>query len=211
MQLTPRQGSILERVKQSQPITAEDLAAELKVSRATIRGDLAILTMSGYLEARPRVGYTYAGREQGGEALARLLELCVREVQSVPVVVKATSSLYDAIVATFVEDTNTLFVVDEAARLLGALSQSDLLRSSIGQVDLHRMPVSVIMTRTANLVTLQPDETILSATRKLRTHGLTSLPVTKVVQTAAGQHLEVTGVISLRTINALLAEVAEIR
>ncbi len=209
MQLTPRQGRIVEQVKHCAPITAEDLAAKLSVSRAAIRADLALLTMSGYLAARPRVGYTYAGRQESAELLARLCQLKVRDVQAIPTIIRATSSLYDAVVATFVEDASTLFVLDDAEHLLGAVSRSDLLRSAIGQVDLDKVPVSVIMTRACNLATLQPDDHIFAAARKFRTHGLSVLPIVKEVATASGQGLEVTGIISLNTVNALLIELMD--
>jgi len=62
LELTRRQETILEIVKKSGPITGEQIAEKLSLTRATLRPDLAILTMSGLLEARPRVGYYYSGR-----------------------------------------------------------------------------------------------------------------------------------------------------
>ncbi len=107
------------------------------------------------------------------------------------------------------EDASTLFVLDDAEHLLGAVSRSDLLRTAIGQVDLDKVPVSVIMTRACNLATLQPDDHIFAAARKFRTHGLSVLPIVKEVATASGQGLEVTGIISLNTINTLLIELMD--
>jgi len=211
MQLTQRQASIVEQVKGSAPITAEDLATKLHVSRAAIRADLALLTMAGYLEARPRVGYTYAGRQQNAEALARLYRLRVRDVQAMPTLIKAANSIYEAVVTTFVEDANTLYVIDEEGHLLGAISRSDLLRSAIGQIDLGKVPISVIMTRACNLVTLDPDDHIFIAARKFSLHGLLVLPVVKETATETGQCLEVTGIISLNVINALLLELGDMR
>lgn len=208
MQLTPRQLHIVDLVKRSGPIAAEELAAELNLSRAAIRADLSILTMSGYLEARPRVGYTYAGRENAGQGLDKLRRLKVRDVQSVPTVIREDKPLYDAVVTTFLEDTGTLFVVDAEGTLLGAVSRSDLLRSAIGQIDLNKVPVGVVMTRASNLVTLGADDTVLSAARKLRSHRLTALPVIREVPMGERAKVEVTGVISLSTISGLLAELA---
>jgi len=211
MQLTLRQASIVEQVKRSAPITAEDLAAKLSVSRAAIRADLSLLTMAGYLEARPRVGYSYAGRQKNAESLSRLLNLRVGDVQAVPTLIKSAQSLYEAVVTAFVEDAYTLYVIDAAGHLLGAVSRSDLLRSSLGQVDLSKVPISVAMTRACNLVTLAPEEYVFSAARKLSLHGLSALPVVKETTTGDGQFLEVTGIVSLYTINALFLELGNLR
>ncbi|MDN6206597.1 MAG: helix-turn-helix domain-containing protein, partial [Staphylococcus simulans] len=62
MELSSRQSEIIEIVKQNGPITGEKIAEQLSLTRATLRPDLAILTMSGFLEARPRVGYFYSGK-----------------------------------------------------------------------------------------------------------------------------------------------------
>jgi len=209
VQLTPRQIHIVEIVKRLGPIPAEELASQLSLSRAAIRSDLAILTMSGYLEARPRVGYTYLGQQQATDKLDRLRSLKVRDVQSVPVVIKEEKSLYDAIVTTFLEDTGTLFVVDARGHLVGAVSRSDLLRSAIGNMDLNRVPIGVIMTRVNSMITLSPEDSVFYATRKLRTHGLTALPVVREISEEGSVRIEVTGVISLRTVSGLLAELAE--
>jgi len=207
MQLTPRQIHIVEIVKRSGPIAAEELAAKLSLSRAAIRADLSVLSMTGYLEAKPRVGYTYAGRESGEQGIELLKKTRVRDVQAVPVVVREDKSLYDAVVTTFLDDTGTLFVIDKDGFLAGAVSRSDLLRSAIGQMDLEKVPVGVIMTRQANLITLSPDESVLSAARKLWIHKLSALPVVR--GTGDKSQCEVTGVITLGMVTGLLAELGE--
>ncbi len=62
IQLSERQEKIIDIVKYNQPITSENIAKKLKLTRATLRPDLAILTMSGILDARPKVGYFYTGK-----------------------------------------------------------------------------------------------------------------------------------------------------
>src|SRR5699024_7769694 len=62
MDLSERQEKIIEIVKENGPITGEKIAEQLHLSRATLRPDLAILTMAGFLDARPRVGYFYTGK-----------------------------------------------------------------------------------------------------------------------------------------------------
>ena len=56
IELSKRQQQIVDIVKNNGPITGEHIAERLDLTRATLRPDLAILTMSGILEARPRVG-----------------------------------------------------------------------------------------------------------------------------------------------------------
>ena len=55
------------------------LQNRLNLTRATLRPDLAILTMAGFLDARPRVGYFYTGKS-GTQLLTENLQkiLCER-------------------------------------------------------------------------------------------------------------------------------------
>ena len=57
IKLSKRQDEILRIVKESGPITGQQIAEKLSLTRAALRPDLAILTMAGNLDARPRVGY----------------------------------------------------------------------------------------------------------------------------------------------------------
>jgi len=52
-------------VKKNEPITSEQIAEKLNLTRAALRPDLSILTMSGILDARPRVGYFFPASPQG--------------------------------------------------------------------------------------------------------------------------------------------------
>ena len=63
IELNKRQDTILQIVKENGPITGEQIAERLNLTRATLRPDLAILTMAGFLDARPRVGYFYSGKK----------------------------------------------------------------------------------------------------------------------------------------------------
>lgn len=62
MKLTSRQLEIIKIVKENEPISGDSIAKTLGLSRATLRSDLAILTMTGLLDARPKVGYFYTGQ-----------------------------------------------------------------------------------------------------------------------------------------------------
>lgn len=207
IELSPRQKKILELAKEQGPITGEELADHLSVTRAALRPDLAILTMSGLLDARPRVGYTYSGKSLNFFNIERLKLTKVREVYSVPAVISEEKSVYDAIVAMFLEDVGTLIVVDKNAHLAGVVTRSDLLKNSMGSLDLEKVPVGVVMTRLASTIYVTPDETVLQAARKLLSYRISTLPVVKPVNDI-GQ-LEVVGVISQRVITRLFVEIGE--
>jgi CBS domain-containing protein len=207
MELTERQQKIVDMVKNLGPIAAEELASRLDLTRAAIRADLSVLTMIGHLEARPRVGYTYVGRDAIGLQAERLRRIIVRDVQAVPVVIRESVSLYDAIVTTLLEDDGTMFVTDNEGRLVGVVSRGDLLRAAIGQTDLNKVPVGILMTRLANLVTLSGDDTLLTAARKMSSHRVNALPVVRISDKSGGY--EVTGTVNLAMVAALVAEFGE--
>ncbi|NLY53688.1 MAG: helix-turn-helix transcriptional regulator [Firmicutes bacterium] len=207
IELTPRQHKILDLAKEYGPITGEELAGHLSVTRAALRPDLAILTMAGLLDARPRVGYTYSGRNVSFLNSERIRTTKVKEVCSVPAVISEERSVYDAIVTIFLEDVGTLVVVDTDGYLAGVVSRSDLLKHSMGALDLEKIPVGVVMTRLANVVYATLDETVMQAARKLMSYRISSLPVVK--PTEKDNKLEVVGVISQRIITKLFVELGE--
>ncbi|SDI33846.1 CBS domain-containing protein [Natribacillus halophilus] len=167
----------MEIVKEEGPITGEQIGEHLSLTRATLRPDLAILTMVGFLGARPRVGYYYTGKTGAEIPLQEIKELKVKEYQSIPVVVGEADSVYDAISAMFLEDVGTLFVVDQSSQLAGVLSRKDLLRASIGKQDLETMPVSIIMTRMPNITVCRKEDFLLEAASLLIERQIDALPV----------------------------------
>lgn len=207
--LTDRQEKILSIVKNHGPITGESIAEQLKVTRATLRPDLAVLTMSGFLEAKPRVGYSY--RTSGVEnRIKRILnQYLVKDIQTLPAIVKETCNIYDAIVTLFTEDTGSIFVVNAENYLVGIVSRKDFIKTTLGNVDIHKVPVSVIMTRMPNIVTITMEETVVDAIRKVVEHEVDSLPVVKTFSDETGEEkLEVVGKISKTTLTRLFLDLA---
>lgn len=202
VELSDRQKKIIEIVKDNEPITGAKIAGQLDLTRATLRPDLAILTMSGFLDARPRVGYFYTGKT-GSQLLAnKIKRFKVKEYQSVPIVVKEDATIYDAISAVFLEDIGTLFVVDDNMCLTGVLSRKDLLRASIGNQDLNTIPVHIIMTRMPNISICRGEDLLIDAAQKLITRQIDGLPVVK--DTSRG--LEVVGRITKTTTTKVFVE-----
>ena len=209
IELNERQIKILEIVKQNGPITGECIAESLEVTRAALRSDLAVLTMSGYLGARPRVGYTYKADGVDNKIKKVLNQYRVREVMSLAVVVKENCSIYDAVVTLFVEDTGSIFVLDEDNYLAGVVSRKDLLKTTLGQADIHIMPVSVIMTRMPNIITATVDDTVVEVVKKIVEHEVDSLPVVKCfIGSHNEEKCEVVGRITKTNIARLFLDLA---
>ncbi|MBC7075303.1 MAG: helix-turn-helix transcriptional regulator [Syntrophomonadaceae bacterium] len=209
IQLSERQVKILEIVRERGPITGESIAEILNITRAALRPDLAVLTMSGFLEAKPRVGYTFKTAEVENQIKKILNQYRVRDIQSMPVVVKENCSIYDAIVTLFIEDTGTIFVVDKDNFLTGIVSRKDFLKTTIGQVDIHKVPISVIMTRMPNVITVAMDDTVVEAVKKIVEHEVDSLPVVKCFIDEEGEEqLKVVGKISKTNIARLFLDLA---
>ena len=207
IELSKRQEQILEIVKGNGPITGEHIADRLHLTRATLRPDLAILTMAGFLDARPRVGYFYTGKTGVQLLTDNLQKLIVKDYQSIPVVVNENVSVYDAIVTMFLEDVGTLFVVDSDSKLVGVLSRKDLLRASIGNQELTTLPVNIIMTRMPNLTICYRDDLLIDVAKKLIDKQIDAVPVVKDVDNG----YEVLGRITKTNITRALVTLTEDR
>jgi CBS domain-containing protein len=189
IELNKRQEKILQIVKENGPITGENIAERLKLTRATLRPDLAILTMAGFLDARPRVGYFYTGKSGTALLTENLQKIYVRDYQSIPVVINENLSVYDAICTMFLEDVGTLFVIDQNSVLVGVLSRKDLLRASIGKQELNTIPVNIIMTRMPNITMCEKDDLLIDVAKKLIEKQIDAVPVVRKSE----KGIEVTG------------------
>jgi DeoR family transcriptional regulator, catabolite repression regulator len=208
IKLSKRQDEILQIVKQNGPITGKDIAEKLSLTRAALRPDLAILTMSGNLDARPRVGYFFNESYETKQQAKRFIHQKVADYKAHPIVVGKSASVYDAIVQLFLEDVGTLYTVDTNGHLAGVVSRKDLLRASLGNQNLNELPVSVIMTRMPNIITINPDETLLEAAKKMIHNHIDSLPVVKEVEDQKSTYLLV-GRITKTTITRAYLEIME--
>lgn len=200
IELNSRQEKIIEIVKRDGPITGEKIADKLDLTRATLRPDLAILTMAGYLEARPRVGYFYSGKSSSQLLTEKFKHYLVKDYKSTPVILKSNVTVYEAICTIFLEDVGTLFIVNSDNDLIGVCSRKDLLRASMAGQDIHNIPVNVIMTRMPNIVLLKDDDLVHYAANQMIEREIDSIPI--VSEKPNGKY-EVTGRISKTTITKL--------
>ncbi len=206
MRLTSRQEQIIELVKENQPITSEQIASKLKVTRATLRPDLAILTMSGILDAKPKVGYIYANKPSYSVLYDYLNETKVEKVMTKAILLNEDEWVYDGIVTLFLNDTGTLYVENDG-KLVGAVSRKDFLKIAMGGSDLHKVPLGIIMTRMPNIVYTTKDESVYEAARKIIEHEIDSLPVIDKISENDGFH--VIGKISKTNITKILIDLCE--
>ncbi|MBW8348143.1 helix-turn-helix transcriptional regulator [Bacillus sp. IITD106] len=205
IELSNRQEKIMQIVKDFGPITGESIAEKLCLTRATLRPDLAILTMTGFLDARPRVGYFYTGKNSNHLLAEKLNKIVVEGHESTPVVINEDVSVYDAIVTVFSEDVGTLFVTDSNSHLVGVLSRKDLLRASIGQQKLSTLPVNIIMTRMPNITTCQKNDLLVDVAKKLINAQIDAIPVIE----DASNGIKVVGRITKTNITRVFVELSK--
>jgi DeoR family transcriptional regulator, catabolite repression regulator len=210
IELTSRQQDILTIVTNQQPISGEYIAEQLGTTRPAIRSDLALLVMLKLLEAKPKVGYTLSSASNQQEmALERLLTMQVKEFQSAPVVLRETASVSDAVVAMFLDNVGSLIIGDADGHLAGIVSRKDLLKVTLGNSAAAAMPVSLIMTRHPNIVTITPEESIVAAAKKMISHEVDSLPVVLELRSEDSlQRAEVIGRITKTAMTKVLLELA---
>ena len=210
IKLSPRQEELIKLVKENQPITSETLASILGVTRAAIRPDLAILTMSGILEARPKVGYIFSKKNSNNMVHDYIKNIKVKDIMSAPstVVVQEETSIYDAIVFLFLKDVGTLFVENKGF-LTGAVSRKDFLKIAIGGTDIHKVPVGVIMTRMPNIIFVEKEDSAYLAAQRIMEREVDSLPVIERVFDGYKDHFKIVGKVSKTNITKLFVTLGE--
>ncbi len=205
IEFSERQLKIIDIVRSNEPITSEHIAQLLKLTRATLRPDLAILTMTGILDARPKVGYLYSGNNAVNLVTEHIKRTKISEIKSMPIVVDEQTSLYDALVTLFLEDVGTIYVLSHG-NLAGVVSRKDFLKSIIGGTDINKVPVGLIMTRMPNIVMTFPEETAIEAAIKIIEHEVDSLPVVEKININGKENYRVVGKVSKTNITRLFVE-----
>ena len=202
MKFTNRQEEIIKIVKAGGPITSEAIAEKLGVTRAALRADLAILTMTGTLDARPKVGYVYLGKKVDGDILENISKIRVGDIMSKPVTVNDDTMVYDAIVHLFLHDVGTLFVESNGS-LVGAVSS--------GGTDIHKVPVGIIMTRMPNIIYGTVEDSAYTLAKKIIEHEIDSIPIVEKSYDSDDEkfNLKIVGKISKTNITKLFVNLGE--
>lgn len=177
MELSERQKKIIKIVKSNEPISGDKIAEKLGLTKPTLRSDLSLLTMTGILDARPRVGYIYSGQTIEPLLYDELFHLKVQTIMVPPVFIKQGTSIQDAITDLFMHNTGSLYVIDDEGDFVGLLSRKDLLRATVNNSNISQTPVAMIMTRVPNIITITPKERIIDAGYLIIHQQVDSLPV----------------------------------
>lgn len=165
--LSERQKEILKIVRNYGPISGEEIAEKLNLSRSTLRVDFSNLVSRKLIGSKTNRGYTFLKEE---------CPVYVYEIMSAADCVDPNISVYDAIVHIFSKDLGTI-VVAENSELKGMISRKDLLKSSINSGNLEKIPVHMIMTRVPNVIYCTANESIKDAAKKIIEHEMNALPV----------------------------------
>lgn len=209
MKLSDRQEEIIKLVKEGQPITSESLAEKLGVTRAALRSDLAILTMIGILDARPKVGYIYSDKPKSSLVLDYINNIKVKDIMSKPATVNESMMVYDAIVYLFLNDIGTVFV-ENNGYLVGAVSRKDFLKIAIGGTDIHKVPVGVIMTRMPNIICGSLEDSAYDMAKRIMDHEIDSIPIVEKVKVEEGkEQYKIIGKVSKTNITRLFVQMGK--
>ena len=205
MKFSERQTEIIEIVRDEGPITGDEIAEKLGLSRATIRSDLSVLTMINILGARTKFGYFYTGKSILSQLSDDLKKLKLRDYMSLPFSCDQKTSVYDVVVGLFMEDLSSMFITD-GGYLAGIVSRKDLIRFMIGDADIKKTPISVIMTRMPNVFYVDIDDTVYKAANLIVSKGIDSLPVVEVKN---NKDLEVVGRFTKTNVTRLFVDVCD--
>lgn len=194
MELSNRQHRIIEIVKNGEPISGGDIAKKLGLTKSTLRSDLAVLTMTGILDAKPKVGYYYSGLPDAPLIQNEITHTQAGEIMVPPVIISPDLTIKDAITHLFMYDSGSLYVVGENRELIGIVSRKDLLRSAIigGEGD---GAVAIMMTRMPNIYRITKETLAIDAAKLISRHQIDSLPVMK-----SKDSLEIIGKVSKTTL-----------
>ncbi|MBO5245096.1 MAG: helix-turn-helix transcriptional regulator [Selenomonadales bacterium] len=209
IELSERQQTILRIIEEHGPITGQDIASELNLSRAALRPDLTILSMAGLIDARPRVGYYATGRSPSDIFAGLLAEILIGNEQSRPIVIRETASVYDAVVMMFMEDVGSIIVVSEGDYIEGIISRKDLLKAAIGPKNLSELPVKVVMTRMPNIVMATAQESVLRGAQRLIEHQIDTLPVVEPEYVDGRERFRVIGRFTKSNITQIFVRLAQ--
>lgn len=170
MELTTRQEKILHLIKENSPISGEEIAQNLGLTRSALRTDFSILRKMALISARQNYGYCYIGGESKHK---------VGQVMGEPKKVDSKSSVYETIVYMFENDIGSVFITEQKDILVGVVSRKDLLKAALGNKDLEKLPIHMVMTRMPNLIYVTEQDSIKTAVEKIMKHQIDSVAVVK--------------------------------
>ncbi|MGL5175932.1 MAG: helix-turn-helix transcriptional regulator [Cetobacterium sp.] len=201
MQLTERQKEIVEIIKKHGPITGDEIAKMIYITRSALRTDFSILRKMSIIKSKQKVGYTY--NEAFVESNNKTL---VKHIMSMPITIDESYSVYKTVLLMFEKDIGTIFITKDG-NLAGIVSRKDLLRIAIGKRDIEQIPINLIMTRMPNIVFATEDETIESCVKKIIEHQIDSVPVVRITEKNGRESYKVVGRFTKTNVSKLLLDI----
>ncbi|MGL4642196.1 MAG: helix-turn-helix transcriptional regulator [Cetobacterium sp.] len=201
MQLTERQKEIMEIIKKHGPITGDEIAKMIYITRSALRTDFSILRKMSIIKSKQKVGYTY--NEAFVESNNKTL---VKHIMSMPITIDESYSVYKTVLLMFEKDIGTIFITKDG-NLAGIVSRKDLLRIAIGKRDIEQIPINLIMTRMPNIVFATEDETIESCVKKIIEHQIDSVPVVRITEKNGRESYKVVGRFTKTNVSKLLLDI----
>ena len=165
-----RQEKILELIKENSPISGEEIAQNLGVTRSALRTDFSILRKMSLISAKQNHGYCFVGEGPKNK---------IGQVMGEPKQMDSKSSVYETIVYMFENDIGSVFITENKNVLVGVVSRKDLLKAALGNKDLEKLPIHMVMTRMPNLIYVTEQDSIKTAVEKIMKHQIDSVAVVK--------------------------------
>lgn len=170
MELSKRQEEILKIIQEKSPISGEEIAEKLGLTRSALRTDFSILRKLSLISSKQNQGYCYKNTKKKTK---------IGEAMSLSRGFDSTKSVYEAIVYMFANDVGSIFITEEENVLVGVVSRKDLLKASLGNKNLEKLPIHMVMTRMPNLIYVSEEDSIKVAAEKIMKHEIDSLAVVK--------------------------------
>jgi arabinose-5-phosphate isomerase len=167
-------ASVTLDVSVSQEACPLNLAPTASTTAMLAMGDALAVAM---LEARGFTPEDFARSHPGGSLGRRLLlhvEDVMRKGDQVPAVTPQTP-LSAGLLEMSRKGLGMTTIVDDARRVIGVFTDGDLRRTLDAQIDVHRTPISAVMT--ANPKVAQPRMLAAEAVHLMETYRITALPV----------------------------------
>lgn len=205
MELSNREQQIVKIVQKYEPITGEEIARELSLSKSTIRTELSILVKLGILIAKTNTGYFYNKNLEDNQKYDLFKSTKVENVMGLAITANVNETFSQVISKLFVHDVGTVFVVDDNDNLAGVVSRKDLLKIMVSNANAHTMPIAMAMTRVPNIVYTLEGENLLDPLRKIINHEVDCIPVVNI----ENNNTKVIGRISKTTIIRIILDILE--
>lgn len=170
MELTKRQEEILKIIKEKSPISGEEIAEKLGMSRSALRTDFSILRKLSMISSKQNQGYYYKKLEKKTK---------IKHAMGDSKGFDSKRSVYETIIYMFENDVGSVFLTEDKDTLVGVVSRKDLLKASLGNKNLEKLPIHMVMTRMPNLIYVREEDSIKIAVQKIMKHEIDSLAVVK--------------------------------